>query len=91
MIKRFTNFEYENEWEKLLLCVWLWVIYGGMDGKWGGENMGDFEYLGCLVGNRVILMGLVWGVFLFSQIRDNISRFRGWSVCNDEGKGLGLA
>ena len=91
MIKRFTNFEYENTWEKLLLCVWLGLIYGGRDGKWGRENMGDFEYLGCLVGKRVILMGPFWGVFLSSQIRENISRFRGCSVCNEEEKGLGLA
>ena len=90
MIKRFTKFEYENEWEKLLLCVWLGVIYGGMENG-RGENMGDFEYLGCLVGKRVILMGLFWGVFLSSQIWENISRFRGCSVCNAEGKGLGLA
>ena len=91
MIKRFTNFEHENEWEKLLLYVWLGVIYGGRDGKWGGENMRDFEYLGCLVGKRVILMGPFWVVFLSSQIREDISRFKGCSVCSDEGKGLVLA
>lgn len=51
---------------KSCYSVFGWgVIYGGMENG-GGKNMGDFEYLGCLVGKRVILMGLFWGVFLSS-------------------------
>lgn len=66
---------------KSCYSVFGWgVIYGGMENG-GGKNMGDFEYLGCFVGKRVILMGLFWGVFLSSRIRENISRFRGCSIC----------